>query len=216
MTNIMSSDEEDFAGFDDGALEHPTPEVLKSSKGNDVLVYSGYIFYQNRKPIDGKHYWECKGRSHGPNESKCAARLVTEKTSTGHKILSQTATKNHNHEFDPGHVVQMKYRTQLKRRAMEDTAGPAKVIRHASSPYPDSVHEQFNSAAQRKVIQRARSTNVPQEKEPVDLHTFEVPEKLQKSVNGDKFLLADVRDGSERALIFGTTDSLTRLAGAKY
>lgn len=55
MTNIMSSDEEDFAGFDDGALEHPTPEVLKSSKGNDVLVYSGYIFYQNRKPVSKHH-----------------------------------------------------------------------------------------------------------------------------------------------------------------
>lgn len=51
--------------------------------------------------------------------------------------------------------------------------------------------------------------------EPETLEGFLVPDELQKSIDGDRFMISDNEDGSEQGMISATNESLRRLSDTK-
>ncbi|EAT32996.1 AAEL014751-PA [Aedes aegypti] len=200
---------------DDSRDDEICPEILKTSKGKDLLTYEGFIYYANRKPIDNSHYWECRERAHKTKRdgSKCPSRVVTQFQNGQHHIISQT---NHNHGNDPKKILEFKMRNTLKRRALEDSSGPAKVIRNTSADFPAHMQSSITTEAQRKMIKRTRAVANTSEKEPETLEEFCVPDQFTQTLDGDRFLLADIVEDTERALIYTTSDNIRKLSEAKY
>lgn len=138
--------------------------------------------------------------------------MVTFKAGNEHRVLS---CSDHNHESDPIHLMGLMMRSSLKRRANQNNATPAKIVRQAGAEFSNAVQQRMSLNAQRKIIDRVRkSDELP--KEPTSLAEFEVPISLRTTVDGESFLMSDIKEGSDRAIIFGTLEGLRRLALAKY
>lgn len=125
----------------------------------------------------------------------------------------------HSHEFNPGFIAELKYRAAVKRIAIEDSGGPANVIRLATCDMKDDAkfaQQHLSYGAQRKIIHRVRKRVAGSPREPESITELQVPEHLRKDLTGKCFLIGDVKVGDHRALIFGTEEGLRRLDSAKY
>lgn len=157
------------------------------------------------------YYWECKSRRQA---SKCPARARSTKVNGVHKILS---VSEHNHEPDPISLSETEFRAQLKRKAETDSSSNIeKIVQTTLSEFPTSVQSRISVAARRKLVQRVRANGKSEDTEPETLEGFLVPDELQKSIDGDRFMISDIEDGSERAMIFATNESLRRLSDSKF
>ncbi|EAT39117.1 AAEL009053-PA [Aedes aegypti] len=189
-------------------------ELIKSSRGNDMLAIAGYVFHCNRKMVENNIYnWECRVRCHAAgSNNKCAARARSTIVNGQHKILG---ISEHNHQPNPISSQVMQFRDKLKRRAESDNGGVAKAIQETLSDYPSEVQGQMSEGARRKIVERVRSRTKPVP-DPTSLDDFVVPNEYQTDNNGDRMLIADVVENHERAIIFGTHENLRRLGHAKY
>lgn len=70
-------------------------------------------------------------------------------------------------------------------------------------------------AARRKLVQRVPADGKSEDMEPETLEGFLVPDELQKSIDGDRFMISDNEDGSEQGMISATNESLRRLSDTK-
>lgn len=119
----------------------------------------------------------------------------------------------HSHEFNPGFIAELKYRAAVKRIAIEDSGGPANVIRLATCDMKGDAkfaQQHLSYGAQRKIIHRVRKRVAGSPREPESITDLQVPEHLRKDLTGKCFLIGDVKVGDHRALIFGTEDVLIR------
>lgn len=161
--------------------------------------------------IDNMFYWECQKRR---TASSCPARARSTRVNGEHKILGMT---EHNHTPDPLSVKTTEFREKLKRKAEENgPSNSAKTIQTTLRDFPAAVQTRITYGAGRKIVHRVCSSKNPELTEPDTLEGFTLPDEYKRTVDGDQFLIEDIHDGSDRAFIFGSNESLRRLSESKY
>nr|XP_029729538.1 uncharacterized protein LOC115266955 [Aedes albopictus] len=181
MSHTWSHTKDNILEYDDSRSDEQSPEILRTSKGKDLLTYEGFTYFANKRPVDNIHYWECRERSHGNKRKgkKCPARVVSEFHNGRHNI---TSTSKHNHVNDPLKIMEIIMRKNLKRRARDDSGGPAQLIQETSADFPSHMQNRISTEAQRKLIERTWNVEVTQEKDPETLDEFTVPEELTNTI----------------------------------
>ncbi|XP_052566533.1 uncharacterized protein LOC128093509 [Culex pipiens pallens] len=92
-------------------------EILKSSRGGDVLLFGGYMYSLNRLTED-TYYWECKYRNKTKKEvASCSARLNSRLRDNRHLVCS--TVKDHTHAPDTSEVAKVRLRMELTENSNE-------------------------------------------------------------------------------------------------
>ncbi|XP_062711231.1 uncharacterized protein LOC134289437 [Aedes albopictus] len=158
-------------------------ELLKSSRGGDILYLDGYLFYRNKK-VDELHYWECQNRSHTTEQrTHCSSRVTTKLMNDEHVLVSDRP--QHEHEPAPRNAETLKFRDNIKRSAAADNGPPAKLVSRVAAEYSTVVQHQLSMNVQIKIVKRTRPSL--HGKEPTSLEGFVIPEELQKTLNRVQF-----------------------------
>ncbi|XP_055546719.1 uncharacterized protein LOC129731029 [Wyeomyia smithii] len=185
--------------------------IVKSVKGGEMLSLNGYLYHLNRKQ-ELTFYWECNKRRHVAGRAGCTARATTVFSDGAHKLL---LSSEHTHAPDPVERETKIFRDNLKRKSEESSGSVAKIIQVTLNSHSSEIQSRMTEGARRKTVERIRSKAVSIV-EPQTLEGFSITDTYKILEDGEKFLIGDVEDDGQRALIFGTRESVLRLSQAKY
>lgn len=179
--------------------------VLKSKRGNDIIVIDGYELCVNKKTDGDKYYWSCVYKQ----SKQCKSSLTTVFSEIGgHSVVKEMS--EHSHSPDASLLHSITLRNNIKRAAATTSDQPTQIIQNALEEVPStSACSLPNKNAMRQIVYRTRKATTP--KEPSTLEQIKVPEEY-KTVNDEPFLARDTRYGENnqnRLLIFCTKTNLT-------
>lgn len=124
---------------------------------------------------------------------------------------------HHNHAAYPVDHVDREYRSFLKRRTVNSTDVPSKIMREAAAAFSTRpiVQTRISKKAQKMIIFRARlSSSGSRIRE--EEGCIVIPNDLQLSMSGNTLFRKEDRLGDERVLFFTTDQNLSLLAKADY
>lgn len=162
---------------------------------------------------EDRFYWDCARRKHGKQTAaSCKARATTELRSGNHHVLS---TGDHTHGPNPIDQLEKQYRTELKRRAIDSSEVPSKIIRETSINSDPIVQTRASKSAQKMIILRSR-----QALNNLNVHMgngeFVVPDGLKCTISGQAFLQKDDQLGDARIMMFCTEENVNLLKAANF
>ena len=175
-------------------------EFIASIRGENKIKYKGFL-YERDSEYKEKSYWKCDKYK----KLKCRARITVMKD----KVVK--IKDNHNHEGSPLEVQKKIVMNDIKNLARTKTnASTSQVLAESLSKVSEGVLQirpKKNSI--KKTIRRARGE---QRCDSVPLCDFIVPEEFQVTAEGDRFLLFDSGNNSDRILIFSTNKNFRTLS----
>uniref|UniRef100_A0A8D8H0X5 (northern house mosquito) hypothetical protein n=1 Tax=Culex pipiens TaxID=7175 RepID=A0A8D8H0X5_CULPI len=193
-------------------------EVLKTSRGKDLLALDGYMFYKNSQR-GTRCYWECKGQQRRPSEGplfKCPARVTTDFFDNRHELFSYK--RLHTHPPDPTRIQEVKQRNLLKEcAATYDSTKPSEIMSQVmnATGLPHSAEMLISKNAQRKIIMRARMEETPTS-ETVPLDAIDVPFECLQTVDGNQFYQGNCTGPNGTAFLFATQEDIKNLAESSF
>lgn len=195
---------------------------------DNKLYIAGYRYLHSRR-AKGRRYWDCDR----VRTKQCSARAVTNDPADGAPVVVFKGPSESSHLHAPNHEeVQADILTQtLKRKAAENPGQPpAQILRNELAGVSQGVRSEMpQREALTKAMRRQRQKDMPAN--PGSLEEMgAVPQRYQKTLLGEKFLLHDSRtnhddDDSEdddvdteagydeetRVLVFGTVRNIELL-----
>ena len=172
-------------------------QFVKSQKGHDLLVHSGFTFRKEKDQPD-KTIWKCiEYRTH-----KCPGRAHT---SEG-RILKSTI---HNHVPDAAEPQTKQVISNIKERAKNTQESSHQIIADSTVGLSSSVSAKLPSVpAMKKRMQRARQQQSIPLANPNSLSELQFPEEYTQTCSGSPFLLFDSGPSNNRILLFSTQRNL--------
>ena len=153
-------------------------EIILTNKNSELLIFKGYAYIKHRTLADNSLSWRCA-------LSSCNGRVRTKEDSV-------EIVKDHCHFPNPADIEKRKFRKTLKDRAAVSDVTPRQTIFAAQRDVnrETAVHLPSYSANQ-QAVNRVRREKRPKMAEPTSLTGFELPLALQKTQDGQQFLLHD-------------------------
>jgi hypothetical protein len=180
-------------------------EIIKSKRGNELLVYNGFLFRKNHKHIE-KTIWRCIEY----DSTKCPGRCHTEKDKV---ILS---TDNHNHIQDPADIEKRKVVQNIKNSATSTQNSTSQILAESLVISPSVSVKLPKIKVLKRTIQRQRQKA---NKAPENLENLEhliIPREYTLTMKGEEFLLYDSGQSNDRILLFSTKFNLDILSQAQH
>ena len=190
---------------------------IPSRKGNLVLV-DPFQFTYNKEKLskDGlRAYWACT-RKRSTVDPNCPGKAVT--TASGDKIL---LTKEHNHPADPVKVEVKKKEAriiELTKANPRQTTDLLVWIWIKETIHPSERAKTCKKASFERRIQKVKASFNQRPPSPKTFADLEfIPEKFQKTFDGDQFLLANftAENNSDRTVIYSSAFGLKLLRTSK-
>ncbi|KAE8740251.1 hypothetical protein FOCC_FOCC014235, partial [Frankliniella occidentalis] len=180
-------------------------ELLRSNKGNNLLVVNGFTYNEHSRSKNGrKIYWCCSERA------SCNARVHTN-TDFGDLQLLQDGTNKHlGHIEDRRGVETRRVMQGVKRKAKENpNEAPTKLIRQAVAPLNDPEVLAWVPARNsvRRVVNQHQNLGRP--RNPQELQDIILDSPFTTTKRGTRFLLFDSGPGDpDRVVVFAAEKSL--------
>ena len=177
-------------------------EIIPTNKNSRLLIFEGYAYIKHRTLADNSLSWRC-----GQSKSSCNGRVRK-------KDDFVEIVKDHCHFPDPADIEKRKFRKTRKDRAAVSDVTPRQTIFAAQRDVnrETAVHLLSYSANQ-QAVNRVRREKRPKMAEPTSLTGFELPLALQKTHDGEQFLLHDSGPQDEnRVIVFATLPGLDLLS----
>ena len=172
-------------------------EICSSIRGGQKAMYKGYLYNKDRTNSSIIH-WRCVMR-------KCKGRL----SSNGLLVINEVA---HCHEPNNDAVKSVLFNSNLVKSASLSQSPTAIILSdvlRTTSPYKLPSH--FVKKSVYKNIQNCRK----KKHSVVNLTgEHEIPEFLKYTLNGERFLKHDIREGVERFIILTTRENLSHLGNS--
>ena len=181
-------------------IHYQLMEIILTNKNSELLIFEGYAYIKHRTLADNSLSWRC-------GQSSCNGRVRT-------KDDSVEIVKDHCHFPDPADIEKRKFRKTLKDRAAVSDVTPRQTIFAAQHDVnrETAVHSPSYSANQ-QAVNRVRREKRSKMAEPTSLTGFELPLALQKTHDGEQFLLHDSGPQDEnRVIVFATLPGLDLLS----
>lgn len=184
------------------------PRVIGSK-----LVLNGYVYLRSKNDLRaGKTYWDCNRL----RRKECNARAITSYGDEVPVIFKEPTNHSHapNREETEAEVV----KCRLKRTAEEHPElPPAQILRTELPSTSAGVLSQLPERENlKKAMRRQRRQNLPPNPKSL-AELSDLPERFQKTLIGEKFLIYDSRDSEDddndsRVLVFATRKNLELLS----
>ena len=180
-------------------------EKVSSIRNKDKINVNGYLMVKNKNKINKNnedlYYWRCE------KLLNCHGTANTILVGNQHHLRKAT---DHNHAAEASRVNVAKAINVLKRQAQETNDQPVQIIQNIMANTSQEVCPYFPSRdALRQSVKRIRRINSPAE--PQSLESLVIPENMQKTLNGNDFLIKDSTIGHDRILIFTTVANINYL-----
>lgn len=183
-------------------------KFITNRKGGQNLAYEGYIYRHIRKGGD-RTFWRC-------TITNCPGSI-----STLNNIPVGFGRQQHNHPADHTGVVTKQILNHISKRCIEEVRPIPSIYEEELNKLRDHDWDDsaktvvqrlptFNSA--RSALYRARRKQTP--KLPDTLADIRLEGKWTKTATGDRFLLFDDNEQTDRIIAFATTESLNHLSAA--
>ncbi|CAF2374898.1 unnamed protein product [Rotaria sp. Silwood2] len=158
------------------------------------------------------YYWVCERKTQ--KETKCTARATTVYIGDQHKIHKFDA-KQHNHAPEASQPEALKTCNQMKELAQISNDQPAQIISNIIATTSREIQPCLpRKDALRQQIKRAKRI-CDEEVEPKTLGDFTLPDAYSITLSRMDFA-KDITDGTERILLFTTSENLKWLQEAKF
>jgi hypothetical protein len=165
-------------------------EIVTSQKGRDKINVHGYLMVKEKVRND-TYYWCCEKRKTG----YCKGRAITKFTNDSH-YLQKCTDHNHSPQATSGNVANIIAR--IKQQARETSEQPMQLIQRNIAIIPEEIVPYMPTQnALRARIKRIRSAEMPSQSQILD--EIDIPESLQSTSDGNKFLIKDSTVGEERS-----------------
>ena len=168
-------------------------EIIRKGK-TCYLIYKGFIYI---KHSSGNIYWRCQ------DCKVCATRLVVD--ANGHIIIVKKGgdASSHSYAPDPEAVTALKTLCSMRREATEHPeAPPARIMRSLQEAPPAVLARLPDRENIKKQIQRERLRELPTNPRSIN-EMREIPDKYQKTLVGDNFLLYDSYEDDDYEIFQG-------------
>ena len=186
-------------------------ELVKSTRNNLKINIDGFLYVKDKNRND-TYYWICERK--GKKSGKCTARAVTICVGTQYKIHKFDANE-HNHAAEASRFFSLKACNQMKELAEITNDAPVQIITNVIAKTPRDIQPCLpQKNALRQQIKRAKRL-CDEETEPKSLNEFTLPDIYSTTLSGLSFA-KDIIHGTERILLFTTTENLRWLQEAKF
>ncbi|XP_060867196.1 uncharacterized protein LOC132942645 [Metopolophium dirhodum] len=178
-------------------------EFVKSAKGNNLLVYRGFLYSREKPPKNDETIWKCV-------ESKnvmCRARVHT----NGEEI---TKVMNvHSHPPDPAKISGKRIFSKLKQLSMDVGLSTHTVVANVCQDITPGVSSVLPSISSlKRNVRRYRVCLETSPSNPSSLEDLIIPEKYLLTTGKKPFMLYDSgKEDPQRLLIFSTKENLELL-----
>lgn len=179
------------------------------------LIVDGFLYHKSRdKPELEKSYWDCTRL----RKKECRARAITslaDDDQIPHIYKGPIHEPFHSHPADSDECKAEIARYRIKKEAdSHPERPPTAILRDEMRDLTPRVLARLPERENlKRAIRVARRKNLPTNpKKLTDLH--DLPERFQKTLTGEKFLIFDTRDEGEevgRVLVFATRRNLELL-----
>lgn len=179
-------------------------EFLKSAKGNEKVIYEGYVYVKQKNLAKGVVSYECERRR---NKAECKAKIKIR----GKELVGRC--NEHSHGPEAAQQEVLKAVQQMKRLAEETEDAPQQIITQSVATISEDAKAKLPTVhhLRRNVRRHRQFVNNPLPVPP-NANEIVIPDRYKVTHDGQDFLLFD--SGSEdnnRFFIFGTNDNLRLL-----
>lgn len=202
------------------------------------LIIGGFIYLRSKKPTrdNPNTYWDCKRL----RAKECGARAIT--TWVGGELVIIKGNcyisiffaffflqkhcnalgpdhSTHDHAPNRDEAEALVIKTSLKRKAEEcPDRPPSAIVRAELEGLESNVLSMLPERENlKKTIRRTRRKHLPTNPKSVN-ELEDIPDRFQKTLTGDQFLLYDSRDNNDldhgRVIVFATKRNLEMLASS--
>jgi hypothetical protein len=178
-------------------------DFVKTEKGNSLLNVDGFLFWEENKSKAARKLiiWRCNKY----RKLSCPARIHTDSSNI------VTRLNEHNHAPDLAAVEARKTIERMKERAQNTRESTQTVMIGELSEVSNAVAPKLPAVpSMKRTIRRVRE-HEHDFKEPENRADLIIPEKLQKTLTGERFLLFDSGKHEDRIIIFASAHSLNQL-----
>lgn len=179
---------------------------ITSIRGKPKLLHKGFTYFKQLERED-KIYWRCTEY----DVLFCNGRV----NMVNDNIINETA---HTHEPMPAEVKKQCLINSMKEAATTSTATPMSIVSNHVASVSNSVKVRLpKQKSLKRVVQRVRAKLDGNPEVPQTLSDFIVPENMQTTENGDRFLQYDSgSDDPKRIIIFSTESNMRLLSKIKH
>ncbi|XP_036148172.1 uncharacterized protein LOC118647419 [Monomorium pharaonis] len=187
-------------------------EIILSTKSRPKINIDGFKFVKDKNRGD-VYYWICERKSRKKDNGQCIARAITILINGQHIVRKFDALK-HNHAGQADKPEIEKTCNKMKQLAKNSNDQPAQIVNNVVASTSQNTKPCLPSKdALRHQIKRIRRSDTPTESKILD--EFSILNEFLLTISGKHFC-KDIKDGSEKILVFTTSENLKHLQEAKY
>ncbi|CAF1483628.1 unnamed protein product, partial [Rotaria sordida] len=174
--------------------------IVKSSKGHDKLLLEGYSY---RRANKSQIIWRC-------SRNDCAGR-ITFNDGQYNKITE------HVHAPNPEETISAEFKSKITTSATTSHDPPRRIIHEAllNVDKNDGAAVPTYHSSQRTIERKRKRNNIPLPR-PQTYAEIVIPDELQVTNAGARFLLYDNQDPNRRLIILSSDDDLDRLSNSEH
>jgi hypothetical protein len=174
--------------------------ILKSSKGHDKLLLEGYSY---RRANKSQRICRC-------SKNNCAGRV----TFDGDQYNTIT---EHVHAPNPEEIISAEFKSKITTCATTSHDPPRRIIHEVllNVDKSDGAAVPTYHSSQRTIERTRKKNDIPLPR-PQTYAEIVIPDELQITNGGARFLLYDNQDPNRRLIILSSDDDLDRLSNSEH
>lgn len=174
--------------------------IIKSSIGKDKLLLEGFSY---RRANKSQRIWRC-------SKNYCAGRVIFDEYE--HKLITE-----HIHPPDPDENISAEFKAKISTNATVSHDPPRRIIHEALLNVDQSDASAVPSyyASQRTIERKRKKNDIPLPR-PQTYRDIVIPNELQVTNGGARFLLHDNLDSNKRLIVLSGDDDLDRLSNSEH
>jgi hypothetical protein len=173
---------------------------VKSSRGKDKLLLEGYSY---RRANNSQNIWRC-------SRNNCAGRVKSD----GSEYITIT---EHVHTPNPDENISTEFKSQICTKAAICHDPPRRIIHEAllNIDQADGAAVPTYYSSQRTIERKRKKNDIPLPR-PQTFSEILIPDELQITNSGARFLLYDNHHPNRRLIILSSDDDLDRLSNSDH
>ncbi len=173
--------------------------IVKSSRGKDKLLLEGYSY---RRANNSQNIWRC-------SRNNCAGRVKSD----GGEYITIT---EHGHTPNPDENISTEFKSQICTKAAICHDPPRRIIHETllNIDLADGAAVPTYYASQRTIERKRKKNDIPLPR-PQTFSEILIPDELQITNSGARFLLYDNHHPNRRLIIL-SDDDLDRLSNSDH
>ncbi|CAF1234995.1 unnamed protein product [Rotaria sp. Silwood1] len=174
--------------------------IVKSSKGHDKLLLEGYSY---RRANKSQRIWRC-------SRNDCAGRVAFD----GDQYNKIT---EHVHAPNPEATISAEFKSKTTTSATTSHDPPRRITYETlhNVDKNDGAAVSTYHSSQRTIEHKRQRNDIPLPR-PLIYTEIVIPDELQITNGGARFLLYDNQDPSRRLIILSSDDDLNRLSNSEH